>query len=154
MRGFFFICLLLLTSSLFAAKKPAKMAAPPKIPPGQPEIFSLEPRGIQRGVPAKIKLTGTNLIGLAELRLHNKNIQGVLLDQPAATTNEVWISITAATNLVRGAYELSVKNTNSESSKLKLYVDDLPQVYELSEAERPGKTPSPRPTPLHPPFSL
>src|SRR5262249_34946795 len=29
-----------------------------------------------------------------------------------------------------GPYEISVKNTNSESSKLKLYVDDLPQAYE------------------------
>src|SRR5580765_6238665 len=106
------ICFLLLASSVFAAKKPAKMAAPAKIPPGQPEIFSLEPRGVQRGVPATIKLTGTNLSGLTELRMHNTNIQGALLDRPAPTTNQVWIRITAGTNLARGTYELSVKNTN------------------------------------------
>jgi hypothetical protein len=117
--------------SLFAAtKKPAKMAPAPKVPPGKPEIFTLEPRGIQRGAPARIKLIGTNLIGLTELKLHNPQLKGELLNEPEATTNEVWVTITAATNLARGPYEISVKNTNSESSKLKLYIDDLPQAYE------------------------
>src|SRR6266850_1983650 len=47
---FVFIALLLLTLNLSAAaKKPAKMATA-KVPPGSPEIFQLEPRGIQRGV--------------------------------------------------------------------------------------------------------
>ena len=133
MRVISFFAVLLLTGSVLAAKKPAKTAAPPNIPPGQPQIFSLEPRGVQRGVPATIKLTGTNLVGLTELQLQNTNIQGMLLQQPAPTTNEVWIRITATTNLPRGAYELSVKNTNHESSKLKIYVDDLPQIYEPSD---------------------
>ena len=38
-----------------------------------------------------------------------------------------------ATNLARAPYDVSVKNTNTESSKLKLYVDDLPQAYEPRE---------------------
>jgi hypothetical protein len=122
---------LLFSPSVFAAaKKPAKKAAAPKIPPGKPEIFQLEPRGIQRGVTAKIKLIGTNLIGLTELKLHNDKLKGELLNDPEPTTNEVWITITSATNLTRGPYEISVKNTNRESSKLKLWVDDLPQAYE------------------------
>jgi Bacterial pre-peptidase C-terminal domain len=122
---------LFLTLQLFAAtKKPAKMPPRPKIPPGKSEIFTLEPRGIQRGIPSKIKLIGTNLIGLTELKLHSSQLKGEFLDQPAPTTNVVWITITAATNLARGPYELSVKNTNSESGRLKLYVDDLPQAYE------------------------
>jgi hypothetical protein len=122
---------LLVAFNLFAsAKKPAKMKALPKIPPGKPEIFQLEPHGIQRGIEAKIKLIGTNLVGLTELKLNDDKLEGALLDDPPATTNGAWIKISAATNLARGAYEISVKNTNSESSKLKLYVDDLPQVYE------------------------
>jgi len=125
----FLIFFLLIPSAFAATKKPAKMAVR-KVPPGKPEIFSLEPRGIQRGIAAKIKLIGTNLIGLTELKLDNSKLKGDLLSEPAPTTNEVWITITAATNLARGPYEISVKNTNSESSKLKLYVDDLPQVYE------------------------
>src|SRR5712671_1789796 len=117
--------------SVFAArKKPAKMAPPSKVPPGKAEIFQLEPRGVQRGVTARIKLVGTNLIGLTELKLHNPKLKGELLAEPEITTNEAWIEITAAPDLARGSYEVSVKNTNSESSKLKLYVDDLPQAYE------------------------
>jgi hypothetical protein len=117
--------------SLFAAKKkPAKMAPPPKVPPGKAEIFQLEPRGVQRSVTARIKLIGTNLVGLTELKLHNAGLKGQLLADPAITATEAWIEITAAADLARGPYEISVKNTNSESSKLKLYVDDLPQAYE------------------------
>jgi hypothetical protein len=112
--------------------------APPRVPPGKAEIFALEPRGIQRGVTAKIKLIGTNLIGLTEVILHNPQLKGELLNNPEPTANEAWVAITAATNLARGPYEVSVKNTNSESSKLKLYVDDLPQAYESDSKE--GKT--------------
>src|SRR5436190_883409 len=80
-RGFsvgagFLLFTLLFALNVSAAKKPAKMAAKPKIPAGKPEIFQLEPRGIQRGVPSKIKLIGTNLIGLTELMLHDPKIAG------------------------------------------------------------------------------
>jgi hypothetical protein len=133
-----FVVAFLFALPLFAAtKKPAKMAPAPKVPPGKPEIFTLEPRGIQHGAVAKVKLIGTNLIGLTELKLHNPKLTGDLLENPEPTTNEVWIAITAATNLATGAYEISVKNTNSESSKLKLYVDDLPQAYESGSKGTP-----------------
>ena len=134
--------LLLVSLSLFAAKKPAKMAAPPKVPPGKPEIFRLEPRGVQRGVTARIKLIGTNLTGLTQLKLHNPKLKGQLLADPETTTNEAWIEITAASDLTRGAYEISVKNTNSESSKLKVYVDDLPQTYEAEQKKSKGPKPA------------
>src|SRR5207249_1894570 len=132
---------LLAALSCFAAKKPAKKPAPKKVPAGKPEIFQLEPRGVQRGVSVKIKLIGTNLIGLTELKLHTPKLKGALLAEPVATTNEAWIELSAAANLARGAYELSVKNTNSESSLVKLYVDDLPQAYEneLKKAKGPSQ---------------
>ena len=104
--GFICVMTLLWALDVSAAKKPAKMAARPKVPPGKPEIFELQPRGIQRGMPAKIKLIGTNLIGLTELKLHHELLEGDLLETPEATTNEAWIEITAATNLSRGAYEI------------------------------------------------
>src|SRR5215475_8585978 len=141
-----FRCLLVLSAALLftlplvaATKKPAKMAAP-KVPPGKPEIFTLEPRGIRRGTTVKIKLIGTNLIGLTELKLHNPQLKGELLNNPEPTANEAWVTITAATNLARGPYEVSIRNTNSESSKLKLYVDDLPQAYESDSKEAKTRT--------------
>jgi len=122
------------TNSLkFAAGKSTQVEEPKPI--GKPDIFQMEPRGIQRGIPAKLKLVGTNLLGLTELKLRHAGLKGELLEEPAATTNQVWIQVTAAVNLPRGAYEISVKNTNAESGKLKLYVDDLPQAYE-TELER------------------
>jgi Bacterial pre-peptidase C-terminal domain len=130
-RLFLAIVVFFFTLPLLAAtKKPAKMAPPAKVPPGKPELFTIEPRGIQRGVATKIKLIGTNLIGLTELKLHNPKLKGELLNEPEPTTNEVSVTITAETNLTRGPYEISVKNTNAESSKLTLYVDDLPQAFE------------------------
>ena len=136
------LALVLLSFTLFAAKKPAKPKPPPKIPAGKPEIFQLEPRGIQRGVEAKIKLIGTNLIGLTELTLHDPALKGALLQTPPATTNEAWITVTASPTLARGAYEISVKSTNRESSKLKLYVDDLPQAYETDPPGAPASLPA------------
>ena len=106
------------------------MPPKPKVPKGKPEIFELEPRGIQRGTPARIRVIGTNLMTVTEVKLSNAGLKGAVLETPAATTNEIWVEVTAATNLARGPYEISVATTNSETSKLKLYVDDVPQVSE------------------------
>jgi hypothetical protein len=132
---------------LFAAQKEAAKKMP-AVSSGKPELFELDPRGIQRGSTNRIKLIGTNLIGLTEVRLHNSKITGVLLDDPEATTNVAWIEIGVPLDLSRGAYELSVKNTNAESGKLKLYVDDLPQAFENS-ATNAGRGPV-----LHLPLSF
>jgi hypothetical protein len=119
--------------SLTAA--PKKKANPNKakrmsVPAGVPAVFELQPRGIRRGTSVEIKLIGTNLSALTELKLHNPKLSGEFVREQEWTTNEAWIKITAAADLPRGAYEISVKNTNSESGRLKLYVDDLPQAYE------------------------
>ncbi|MDB6108296.1 MAG: translocation protein TolB [Pedosphaera sp.] len=126
--------------SLPAWGRPKAKAAKPKmmaVPPGKPEIFELQPRGMQRGMPVEIKLIGTNLSDLTELKLHNPKLAGELIREDETNTNEAWIRITAAADLPRGAYEISVKNTNSESSKLRLYVDDLAQVYEAKTNQVP-----------------
>src|SRR4051794_9130240 len=104
MRIASFLLFIVLLLPAEAAKKRAKAPPAMKIAPGQPAIFSAEPRGIQRGVTAKIKLTGTNLANVTELQLHNKEVRGKLLDRPTPTATELWVQITAATNLTRGAY--------------------------------------------------
>jgi hypothetical protein len=132
------LCVLVLPLSLSAAPKKAKKAARPKVPPGKPEIFQLEPRGIQRGVPSIIKLSGTNLFHLTQVTLFNDKLQAKLLERPETGTNVAWIEVTPAADMPRGAYDLAVKSGEAESSKLKLYVDDLPQVYEPGNKE-PGQ---------------
>src|SRR5262245_31128606 len=101
-------------SALAAAKKAKKMARP-KVAPGKPEVFELEPRGIQRGVATKVKLIGTNLVGLTELELGRDGLEGELLEDPEPTATEAWVEITAGAMIPRGSYDISVRNTNSES---------------------------------------
>ncbi len=140
---------LLSGSDVFAAPKKKPAPKPPMaIPAGKPEIFALTLRGVERGVVTKIKLTGTNLVGLTGLNFQNPKLHGSFVAEPEPTTTEAWIEITAATNLARGPYEVSVKNTNAESSKLKIFVDDLPQVFETAGDATPAKAK------LKPPFSF
>jgi len=134
--------LLLFAAPLEAAtKKNSKPQTPAPVPPGKPELFQIDPRGVQRGATIKIKLSGTNLIGLTELKLSNPKLTGNLL--AGATTNEAWVELTVSNSLARGPYELSVRNTNAESSKLKFFVDDLPQVFlTMTNRSTPQKVPA------------
>ncbi len=118
-------------------KGDSKKEKPMVVPAGVPAVFELQPRGIQRGTSVEVQLIGTNLIGLTELKLHNPKLTGEFVREEEWTTNIAWIKITAAADLSRGAYEVSVKNTNAESSRLKLYVDDLPQAYESTTNRAP-----------------
>jgi hypothetical protein len=140
-KRFLTVAILLLAFCVFASTEAKKQEAS-KASPEKPEILQLEPRGIQRGTTTKIKLIGTNLTGLTELALPTPKLTGELLGTPAATTNEAWIEITAAADLSRDAYEIAVRNASQESGKVKLYVDDLPQVpsTELKKAQA-GKLP-------------
>ena len=83
-------------------------------PADKPTVTQLEPRGIQRGVESKIKLTGTNLAEVLQLKIANPKLKGELLTD-TEQTNEAWIKLTAAADLARGPYEFSLANTNGES---------------------------------------
>jgi len=117
-----------LSTKAYAASEPAKgdMA---KGTLEKPQIFELQPRGLQLGTTNRIKLIGTNLLGVTELVLQDSKLKGELVTNPEPTTNAVWIEVVTPSDEKRGAYELSLKNTNSESGKIKLYLDDLPQVF-------------------------
>jgi len=96
--------------------------------PPAPQLAGLEPRGIQRGTPAKVKASGKHLRNAASLKFSEARIQAQLAQPPAP--EEAWFTITADPSLPRGAYECSVVGANGESGKLMLHVDDLPQVIE------------------------
>ncbi len=121
-------CTLIPCAAVFAAPKKSGMAKV-KPPTDKPDVAQIEPRGIQRGTEAKIKLTGTNLADLLQLKISNPKLKGELLPDEEKNT-ETWIKLTAAPDLTRGAHEFSLTNTNGESGKIKIYADDLPQVCE------------------------
>src|SRR5687767_5307204 len=92
----------------------------------KPVLSRLEPRGIQRGVEMKLKLVGNNLEKLTELKLHHPKLKGELIKE--AVNGEAWIQLKADPNLARGSYEISVVSGKNESARIKVHVDDLPQV--------------------------
>ena len=114
--------------------EPVLEAAPTaegKAAEGKPEISRLDPRGVQRGVEVKIKVFGTNLLGLSEVKFSNEKIKADILDIDEKTT-EAWITVLASPDLKRGDYEFSLKNEKGESARVKLFVDDLPQILETA----------------------
>jgi WD40 repeat protein len=107
------------------------------LPPAKPELTRVEPRGLQRGVATRIKLSGSNLVNLTELKLHNPKMAGSFDKSTNNSPNEVWTVITPASDLPRGTYEVSVLGGGGESSRVKLYVDDLPQLNESGAKDIP-----------------
>jgi WD40 repeat protein len=99
------------------------------IPPPKPELARAEPRGIQRGTTIKIKLIGNHLAGLTEVRAQSSKLTGQVIRAGQGNPKEAWATLTAAADLKRGPYEISVVNANGESGKIQLHVDDLPQIF-------------------------
>jgi WD40 repeat protein len=99
------------------------------LPLPKPELARTEPRGIERGSPVQVKLIGSNLVALTGVKFSDSRIKADLGSASSTNSNEVWISVTAPSDLPRGAYPLSVSGASGESGRVSLQVDDLPQIY-------------------------
>ena len=124
------ILFLLLFGALTVSAQKKPKAKPMKPIGDKPSITRIEPRGIQRGVETKIKLIGTNFVGLTELNFSNPKITGEVLEEHDTMA---LIEVTTSPELARGDYEFSVKNEKDESAKVKMFVDDLPQILEVAK---------------------
>lgn len=102
-----------------------KVVLPPK-----PELVRAEPRGIQRGIETRVKLVGSNLLTLKEIKSHNAKLTGSLSTNSTAKSEEAWVQLTAANDVARGPYEISVVGSGGESGTIKIHVDSLPQIME------------------------
>jgi WD40 repeat protein len=98
------------------------------VPPPAPELSRATPRGFQRGQRVSVTLQGKNLAGVTNVVLSHSKLTGEVASICSAT--ELVVDLDAASDLPRGSYELSVRAAGGESGKLKLHIDDLPQVYE------------------------
>jgi mono/diheme cytochrome c family protein len=103
----------------------------PRPPPG---LSGVAPRGVQRGVPVLLTLSGTNLAGITNVTASNPKLRVTLL--AATHTDEARVRAEADVTLPRGAYELSVRGPGGESGKVKVFVDHLRQRHE--SADSPG----------------
>ncbi|HXT42283.1 MAG TPA: c-type cytochrome domain-containing protein [Candidatus Angelobacter sp.] len=106
----------------------------------KPELTRAEPRGIQRGKEVKVRLVGKNLAGVTGVKSHEPKLKAELAGD-AGANDAAWIKVAAAGDLARGAYELSVVSGSDESGRIKLYVDDLPQI-ELTGTNQAESLPS------------
>ena len=99
--------------------------APPK-----PELASVEPRGIQRGVRTRVKLVGKNLDRATSVKFDRDGLAGTILKEPGPKATELWIEVASPRSLARGFRDLRVVSEEGESGNVKLYVDDHRQVSE------------------------
>jgi len=107
------------------------------IPPPKPELASIEPRGIQRGRAAKIRLSGKNLVGASEVRSSSPKLAVKFVSGDSNTAEEIWAEVAPAADLARGEYKVSVVTPGGASGDVTLYVDDLPQLAETEPNPAP-----------------
>jgi mono/diheme cytochrome c family protein/sugar lactone lactonase YvrE len=111
------------------------------IPALKPELLRAEPRGIQRGKEAKIKLIGKNLSGTTEIKSSEPKLKFEIDAEAGQQSGALRVKVSAAEDLRRGSYEFWVAGPNGDSGKLKLHVDDLPQVYVSNKVHRVEQLP-------------
>ena len=115
-----------------APRKPKKMPKP-RVIGDKPDITRFEPRGVQNGIEIRVKLIGTNLVDLTEVKSSDSKLVAKLDGESDEDITEASIIVKAAPELKRGGYDISVVNAKGESAKMKLYVDDIPQVEESAK---------------------
>jgi WD40 repeat protein len=99
-----------------------------RLPLPAPGVSGVEPRGVQRGLPTRLKLSGTNLTGITNVTASNPKLSISLL--AATNAHEAHLLVEADVTLPRGAYEISARGPGGESDKVKVFVDNLPQMTE------------------------
>lgn len=108
-------------------------------PPPQPVLASISPRGARVGVSNRIKLSGQNLDSIRSIKFSEPDISASVAASPAPTPQTVWIEVTPSGKKPRGHCELSVVAPGGESARLRLDLDDLPQVEEKEPNDVPSK---------------
>jgi hypothetical protein len=99
-----------------------------RLPLPAPGLSGVEPRGLERGRPLVLTLAGTNLTTITNVTASNPGLRINLLT--ATNAHEAQAMAEAAVSLARGGYEISVQGPGGESGKVKVFVDDLPQLTE------------------------
>ncbi len=104
--------------------------------PPKPELNALEPRGVQRGATARVRLSGKNLVALAGVKAASPKVEAALAEGEGA--GAAWVTLAVAKDQAPGPVELSVWNAGGESGRLAVHVDDLPQIPEKEPNDAPS----------------
>ena len=110
-------------------------------PPPKPELFRTSPRGVQRGVTNSLELLGRNLDRATVLLRYRdgalKSAEALRIEGDTGTL--IWV---AGTSEPPGPLEIAVSDGASESAKVKIWVDDLPQQEIPARAAGDRNTPA------------
>jgi hypothetical protein len=102
-------------------KMAAKPVASPK--PALPAITTLSPRGLHSGMEQVFTILGKDLTGATILTSH-ADIKP-MIDAAASTATKVVFKLQTPAKLGRVSHDVWVKTASGESSKLKVFADDL-----------------------------
>ena len=101
-----------------------KAVMPP--PPLKADITKIEPRGAQIAGTRPVTVTGKNLTAATKVMFSNPGIHGEILPDGMADRTKVRIKVDAT--VPRGSYDMWMTSGGGESTRVKLYVDDLPMI--------------------------
>lgn len=105
-------------------------AKPVALPLLAPELKAIAPRGVWHGLPTRLKLVGANFTGVTNVLFSDPRLHMMVFNVESA--NEITLRLEAAVNTPPGGYDVSVSGPGGESSKVKLYVDHMLQLDEVS----------------------
>lgn len=108
-------------------------AVEPPSPPPAPELASISPRGVQRGMAQRLTLRGLHLLGAKSVKSDNPLLQVSIADELPHDSESLPIVVTADPRMIRGAVQLTVTNAGGESNSIAFQVDDLAQVAEAEQ---------------------
>lgn len=103
------------------------------IPPPRPEVTSIEPAGVQRGQTVRLHLKGSHLSAIDTASVSDPKLSVKVVDKET-------LELTSAAHLTPGTYELRVSSPAGQSGPVRVYVDDLPQVFEQRTNDSPEIT--------------
>jgi hypothetical protein len=119
------LSIVILTAGLFVTDGWSQKPAPGS---QAPTLNTCLPVGIERGKPAELLLTGTNLVGATGLSLGAGTPVNYTLPRDGKDSAKLTVQLTAAPNTPLGLYPLRLATRRGLSNVQLVAVDDVPQV--------------------------
>lgn len=109
------------------------------VPPAKPELTAVSPRGVQIGQSARLQLSGKNLLDGQRIETNNDKLTARIIENPDEDPDRAVIEVTAEGELPRGTYELKYVTAGGTSDRVRVYLDDLPQLAEVEPNDLPAQ---------------
>ncbi len=111
---------------------------------GPPELMRIAPRGVQSGTVTKLRFAGKNFFDIKSVNFGTPLLKGEI--KPLNKTGDVVeVTVTADAKLPRSQQDVWITTATGQSAKLKIAVDNLPQIeFANDPATRPELASAPK----------